>query len=363
MKWKLILNNSDFFKKLLIVYHLIFPFICWYYTVKNPNESDSERYIRLATDLEWTALFDFGDRFVALLIYPFVRLGFGYLTLTLIFSLISLKGFLIYFNLYKSKGYFKNFNKNHILALWLFLPSLHFWTGFLSKDVVVFVMMALVLKTIESKNFKSPILYLFILLSFFIRPYSVIILSLGAFITFLFFSDYALKKKLSYFIALIIFFILTIPIIIEHFLQIKEFDGIIDLVTRFYTKIQESQSTRGSHFFDIFETPYYVKLLVLLIRPLYFDANSTLRIFASIQNTIVIIAFIYYLYLFFKKRKRINKLSYKFAIITAIMFWLIIGTYIFNLGQASRMRVMILPYLFYGLSGMYQKTNETKIKT
>jgi len=359
MIWIKKIIGIDYFKQSLIIYHLIFPFICWYYTINNPKESDSERYIRFATDLDWRSLFDFGDRFIALLIYPFVKIGFGYLTLTLLFSAISLIGFLTYYNLYKQKGYLNLTNSNFLAVFWLFLPSLHFWSSFLGKDAIVFVMLALVLKAIDSKYYKSPLLFLFVVLAFFIRPYSVLIVLLALVISILSFAKIKLKKKIAIALGMFVVLITTTLVLVRFYLNIDSAYTIKAILSQFYNNLQSYQEATGATEYSVLSTSYLEKLSIIAFRPLYFDANSFFQILASVQNTVIIATIVYYGYLFFAKKRRLNNISYKFALIAGLLFLIIIGSYIYNLGQASRMRVMILPFILYALSNLSSNNKKT----
>ncbi|WP_375238857.1 hypothetical protein [Aurantibacter sp.] len=345
--------NYQFLKRILIIYHLLFFLIAYYNIAFNSRTSDGENFIRLALNTEnWWSLFGFGTKFMAFLIYPLVKIGFNYFLLALLSSLISLKGFLIYLDLQKNALYKNKLSILVLSSFWLFLPSIHYWTSLLGKDAIIFLLMAMILKAIKLNNFKSPWIYILLLLAFFIRPYSVFILIASALIILVFFTHKSIKIKLCSVGIFLLLGALSLPVLIKKFLKIKEYDGIQDLIFKFFETIQNFNSSNGSHFFDIFKTSYLEKLTILLIRPLFFDASSFFSHIASFQNSIILIILIYYLYLFLFKRKRLTKLSYKFALLTMLLFWIIISTYIFNLGQASRMRVMILPYLFYALSGL-----------
>lgn len=337
----------------LITYHLIFLIICYFYTAFDNKESDCEKYIRLANDLEWFDLLGFGTKFIGFLIYPLVKLGFGYFFLTLLFSLISLKGFLIYYKLY-----FNNNQKRKINLLiigWLFLPSFHFWTSFLSKDAIIFLMMALVIKAFETKNYKSITLFIVVLASFFIRPYAVILILTSCVFLYLFYSKERIQKKIAYTITLLACFFILLPVLIQHYLKILNYNGFLDLISIFYNKVQGFHIDKGSHFISVAETSYLDRILIVLFRPFFFDASNIFQILSSFQNLII---FLYITIILTKKNSFDFKISHKFALISAVLFLLVISTYIFNLGLASRMQVMIYPFVFYALTSAL-KINET----
>ena len=48
-------------------------------------------------------------------------------------------------------------------------------------------------------------------------------------------------------------------------------------------------------------------------------------------------------------------LEVKFAFLTALGITLLISIYIYNLGLASRMRLMIVPYVIYGVHTIMKK--------
>jgi hypothetical protein len=115
-----------------------------------PN-NDAIKYYNAAVEApNWLSLFSVGGYIVSFLIYPLVKIKVSIAVLFLVFATISFKGFLIYFELLNFKALSK---KVLIIFLFFLIPSIHFWTGFLGKEALLFLLMALVLKHIKLMRF------------------------------------------------------------------------------------------------------------------------------------------------------------------------------------------------------------------
>jgi hypothetical protein len=70
----------------------------------------------------------------------------------------------------------------------------------------------------------------------------------------------------------------------------------------------------------------------------------------SIENSLVLLLFLIVgVYLFVKRKNIIVIEEVKLALLIGFCIMFMIATYIYNLGLASRMRLMFLPLIFYAL--------------
>ena len=107
--------------------------------------------------------------------YPLVSvLKISYFNINIFFSLIGIFGILLIFLVTRKIIYNKNINLSLFIILFLLLPNLHYWTSYLTKDVLVFSFLAMYLfysfSETENKNLKIMLFFYFILVCL-IRPY------------------------------------------------------------------------------------------------------------------------------------------------------------------------------------------------
>ena len=135
----------------LVLYHISCSVFFWYLNCK--NTSDSMLFFLTAKEADnWIELFRIGGDFISFLIYPLTKIGLSYLTITIVFSLISFLGYYVYIQFF-----FKDHFQRPLTTILLFLmyPSIHYWTGGISKEVLVFTFMAIIIQKITLNKIKN----------------------------------------------------------------------------------------------------------------------------------------------------------------------------------------------------------------
>lgn len=312
----------------------------------NDTVVDADVFFKNAKNADsWFSLFGLGSTFMSFLIYPLVKFGASMFVLFLLFATIGYQVFLWFFDqmsLHDSKKMMVH--DIPLVQLFFLLPSLHYWSGFLGKDVLVFFFLSYLLFEVKKKvrlNFLHLIVLALLLL---LRPH-VFAASFVAFFIFLFFQkelSVFFKLKLSIFALLMVGF--SIPIIM-HFGQIEHLT---------YSGILEGWSSINTHAIhsgsgvDLMESSYLERIWLLLFRPLFYDATTIYQYVVSVENSFVLLFFVLgTIYLFVKRKAIIVSDDAKLALLTGCCIVLMISTYIYNLGLASRMRLMFLPFFFY----------------
>lgn len=316
----------------------------WYWSFENGVDV-IDFYNRAALSESWFGLFGTGSTFVRFLIYFFVKLGVNYSVLFFLFSVVSYYGFLNYFKLLQI--YVVNKWQKLLYVLFL-LPSFHFWSAPISKDSLVFFLMSVLLVNIRKQNYLIlPLLFVSIGC---IRPH-VLVMLLLAFILMLFFEEKINKKH-------IIIGVLGLAIgglVMLNFINLSEYT--LDAI---YLKLEQFNNyglTYGKSHLDIFKTSYLERIFALLFRPLFVDAKTLFQYIVSLENIIVLFTLVYALI-----KMKLNNLTQeaKYALFASLFLLLLLGMYIYNLGLASRMRLMFLPYLFYGLCVGLNRTSDNE---
>ena len=117
---------------------------------------------------------ELGSNIISYLLYPLVSvLKISYFNINIFFINWNIWNF-INFLVTRKIIYNKNINLSLFIILFLLLPNLHYWTSYLTKDVLVFSFLAMYLfysfSETENKNLKIMLFFYFILVCL-IRPY------------------------------------------------------------------------------------------------------------------------------------------------------------------------------------------------
>lgn len=290
-------------------------------------------------------LFNPGTRFISFLIYPFVNLGIDYLALSFLFSLIGLVG------LFKiTKLFFPLDTALKKIGVFIMLfPSLHFWTSGLTKESLLIFFMALILEEIFKNKILSIKIFICLCFILFIRPYLFIIILLGLTVKFLMSENFSVKKTIMSITSLIILSLLSIPIF-KFFLNFKSYN--IEEIEKLFYKINLYSVETGSSSFSLENTNYFERFFIVLFRPLFFDSTNFYQFIISIENCSVLFFIFFIIYKTTRNKIKVNS-NILYLLITSVLVVLFLSIYMYNLGLASRMRVMFLPFLILGMVLMF----------
>lgn len=302
-------------------------------------------YDRAANANSWISLFGLGTTFMSFLIYPLVKLGVSMFVLFFLFATISYHTFLMYLN---------NMSNNYegstkvvgipMTQLFFLLPSLHYWSGFLGKDVLVFFFLTFLLFEIKKKSKLTFLHGIVIVLLLLLRPH-VFLATFVAFLIYYIFQNRTVKIKTL--LLMFVFVCISIPIVM-HFVNIDGF-----AYKNFSDKWDEIQAyaSQGGSGINLMDTNYLGRIWLLLFRPLYYDASTFYQYVISAENSAVVLLFLWgIIYLKYKKKEIIIAGDVKLAMFVGCSILLMIAFYIYNLGLASRMRLMFMPMFFYALN-------------
>ena len=134
--------------------------------------------------------FTLGSNFYSYILYPFVSiLKISFLNINLLFSSLSFFGMLFFYSITKNYIYKNNSNLFLFLIILLILPNFHYWTSYLTKEVLIFSFLSFYLFYIfsEKDNYKIKItLFILFLLCFGVRPYFGLVFIISHVIAFIY---------------------------------------------------------------------------------------------------------------------------------------------------------------------------------
>ena len=320
-------------------------------TIAYPENDAFCFYKKTLTADSWLPLFGLGSSFLNFLIYPLVQAGVNLFVLFLFFSAISYQVFLWYFDQMTKHQKNTENTKVALLIQGLFLlPSLHYWSGLLGKDVLVFFFLSyLVFEFKEKTRIKGLHVFISIMLLV-LRPHIF-----GA--TLIAFIIYCLTQKnisKSIKIKVLILSLAITGALVPILMLFVNVDTLAyDSISAKFIELNLYAASKGGSGISLVEVSYPERIWLLLFRPLFYDVKTSYQYIISVENSIVLIIItLSFLYLLYKKKSFVIAKEVKFALLTASCILFMIAMYIYNFGLASRMRLMFLPLFFYVLHYM-----------
>lgn len=363
----IVFKNEDNTHKItlrkLLVYHFLFSFIFYLFT--DNGGGDAWTYWDVARNMETKDFFEYlnisrGTYFLyALNFLPVHFLSMSFLANTMLFGLIGFIGFILFYYIaLKTIDFNTNFYSIRLFPLVFFLPNLHFWSSGVGKDTIVFFGIALFVYGILKKN-KIHLLLLSLILIFFTRPHITLFLIIGYAFATIGSQKIASYKKAIIVVFLIVLGVVLLPIVLEY-AKIEE--ASIESFNEFSeskSKLLSREKTGSA--IDVSSYPLPFKLFTFLFRPLFFDAHNVTSLLASAENLFLVV-----LTFFVLKSKPIKSFKNSPTVIKGLMYFLIIGTFIFsntlgNLGIMIRMRNMFLPGLLIYFLWHFSFNYKTKL--
>ncbi|MDO3693619.1 hypothetical protein QVZ41_01995 [Wenyingzhuangia sp. chi5] len=349
LKKKLELTTSVKIKTFLVLFTLIHYSVSIVFAVylnSFSNINDPKDFFTMATDSNsWLPLLGLGHDFIAFLIYPLVKAGVGIEVLFLIFATISYVAFFKYFKLIG----IRTLEKTSILYLLFYLiPTIHVWTAFLGKEPLLLWLMVVLLEIINNK--KSNVLTFLVLgLIFLIRPHVGLIL---LFVLFLFkLSDKKTPKK--YKIKIVVTFIILICVgiilLMKFFLKFESLS--LESILRYIESFNSGSEDKGGSAISIEDTNIGTRILYLLWMPLpyVYKIKNTLQALVALENIYYVGVMLYIGFVCIKNKLKMTiEKEVQFSFMAAVALMLLFASYLYNLGLGNRMKIMFLPYFFYG---------------
>lgn len=321
---------------IIFLWHTIFSIFYCFFTLY--NVSDALGYFKNSYLVE--PVFSPGTKFIYYITSILTKyISDSYLNITLIYGFFGTLG-LIFFYL-SIKSYLKQLSGYWTLIL--FIPSMSFWSSGLGKDSISFFSVCLFLYAISS-NKKN---YIFVPISFvsmfMVRPHIALMMIVSFVIYFILRSRVHLLVKL-----------ITLPVIIVGVVVssgfVQQYVGLdeasIDSIGSYVDDRQNSNQGGGSSL-DLQSMSYPMQMFTYIFRPLPFDAHSALALFTSIENSILVILF---LYILFKNKFRMRSFiegRHTWLFIYAFLTCSMLAITTANLGIATRQKWMFMPIFLY----------------
>lgn len=266
-------------------------------------------------------------------------IGANYLNTALVFNLIGTIGLVLFYHSIKDLG--RSLTKYWFIII--FIPSMSFWSAGLGKDAISFFAISLLLYSYSCDKKQVVLLPLSFFAMFMVRPHIALVM-LVSFIVYFF-----LRSKIHLIIKLLALPILAFSaIILINFVQgyVGIEEASLDNLGS-YIDQRQGYNTSGGSSLDIASMSYPMQMFTYVFRPLPFEAHSIVTLITSIENTILLLGFVYILL-----KSKFNFQSWiagKNLLFTVYFIFCcsILATTTANLGIATRQKWMFMPVLIY----------------
>jgi len=308
-----------------------------------------------------------------------------YMIISLFFGLFSFAGQWKLFRVFNDY----NNGKNQTLLAYavLYSPSIWFWGSGLMKDSIciggVGFIVSILYKNIIKKqiSFREWLILPFLFyLVFTIKSYIIIILMASIMVVIFVRYVFLLKNAFTRFAVLFLF--LIVSGLIVSFVDFSS--QINDLVEESYSQVKSFQknyealqsedenSKAGFEIsnFDASLSSMVIKspgvIFTVLFRPFLWESKKIIILLTSLESTMLLLLTLFLLVktkvLGFFKIIFTNQLVL-FSFVLSIFFSLIIGFTTFNFGTMTRYKIILLPFYYFMLVAIYNKSIEKSSKT
>jgi hypothetical protein len=228
-------------------------------------------------------------------------------------------------------------------AYWLlFLPSLHFWTSAVGKDAPLFFAICLASWSALSLSRRCLYFAFALLVMMLFRPHIALAAGIAAVVsTALDHRSTGLARLLLFVVAAVGTIYLATTVEATFHVNVADADSISSFFERQHQIGMENTAATG-----VKDAPYVIRLISLLFRPFFFDANGLLAIISSIENLIFLLIVFY----FVRRRSLLKEAiravpGLRFAWIFGMGLTLLLAQVYYNVGLGARQKTMILPPL------------------
>ena len=322
-------------------WHTFFSMIYMYLTLYSMGGDSLGYYARA---LQGNIELEFGTHFIDYVSYILVSyFNLPYLGLFLFFNIIGSIGLVIFYAILYSITRNSSRTIKRMAVLFVFLPSISFWSSAIGKDAISFLAIVLALWAALNLSRRTLLMAIAIVLMLLVRPHMAGILVISLLVSMLIGS-----KKMSFMKKLLISSIIfPIAIILVPFAG--KYAGIQDVTNaeeiNSYIESRQSVNMDGGSSLDITSMSLPVKVFTYLLRPLPHEVHSITSLLSSIDNLLLLGLFLYGVR--FLRVKKITISNHTFMWVYVAIATFLLSSMTPNLGIAVRQKWMIMPILIY----------------
>ena len=270
----------------------------------------------------------------------------SYLGVFLIFNIFGVIGLLAFDASLKVATLNKSKYIKYIATLFVFLPSVSFWTSAIGKDSLAFMAVGLALWAALNLRRGWGIMVIAVLIILLVRPHMAGIMVLTLSGALILQRNFSLSYRLLMGCMAVITAFVLIPFTLNYagLGIMAEMD--INTVST-YIQNRQGYNQRGGGGIDISLMSFPMQLFAYLFRPLPFEAHSIFALISSIENVFLLLVFLSAIrgMLLHKRHNVVESRTYMWLYVS--MSWVVLGLTTANLGISVRQKWMFVPLLAF----------------
>ena len=343
----------------LYIWHTLFCIVYLVYTLTGGVADALAYYLKAHSG---NVAFSLGTDAVEYIIYFLVHgLQISFLGGFLIFNIIGSIGLFALDASLRSIKVTRSRILNWFAGSIAFFPSASFWSSAIGKDAIAFFSVCSALWAALELRRRKALMGIAVGTMLIVRPH-VAAFMVTALALSLFLGARAVKISVFQRVLLVILSMIAVffigPMAMDY-VGLPEGFEISTIKDEF--DIRQSYEHRGGSSFDISGMPLPLRFFTYLFRPLPFEAHNIFAFFTSIENTVLLVLFLFTVWaIFYKKATGPN---YGFLWLYVIFATSTLAPLTANLGIASRQKWMILPMLIYLLLTNYASFQNKRFRS
>ncbi|MFA0031224.1 MULTISPECIES: hypothetical protein [unclassified Vibrio] len=323
---------------MLYCYHTIFS--CVYFGYVSTFGGDAAQYI-IPGSVFHGREFALGTIALVHFCELLQEIGFSNLGIWLLFNSFGSIGLVYIASVLMDVANRGHLSRNLVLVF-IFLPSVSFWSAGVGKDAISFMAIGLALYAALNFVKRIPLLILAIAFMLLVRPHMAGMMVIAVVISV------ALSKQINFIPRLIVGAIgLGVAAIMIPFAL--NYAGVSEDASNLgeYIDARANSNQDGGSSLDIASLPLPLQMFTYLFRPLPFEVRSITQLLASIDNMVLL----YLCYVAFKARAIVRNLTLPgnrvFMWWYVLIAWVLLSMTTANLGIAMRQKWMFAPILIF----------------
>jgi hypothetical protein len=285
-------------------------------------------------------------------------LGATYLDTFMLFQAFGFAGLIILARLFSEIQNKILVPQNPQYILLLFVPSVNFWTSAIGKDAPLFFAVSVCLWSMMQLNRRWGYYLASLAIMVVFRPHMAMLAVISLALSTLFGSTASVGRKIGLLVAAGVGIWLTAGAVESTFgvnaISASSLDDYIDQKTREFS-MDTGRTSLG-------RAPFYLKVVSLLFRPLFFDASGAMGLIASVENLAVLLAFVYMIRHWADLAHLMRRVPFvRFTVSFAFCTLLLLSIMYYNVGLGLRERVMAYPMVFCTLVAVWSFVRKKKL--
>jgi hypothetical protein len=295
--------------------------------------------------------------------YNMMENGFGLSTQFVVWIVQIIKGvvggtYLDYFLLFQAVGFFglailmrimeeifleMDTPQPRLSYALLFLPGLHFWTSAIGKDAPLFTAICLAIWASMQLSRRFIPLGIAIAIMILVRPYIALVAMVALAVMFIGNKRIHVALRLVLGAVAIVGAVLAATTVQSAFnIDVTNADSVSEFLARREALIENVDASGNT----AVNAALPLRILSLLFRPLFFDAQGWFAYIASLESVVALVA-VGYLLLHLRSSIRLSRAApfLRFGMTLTIGVTFLLGLTYFNVGLGLRQRTMIMPGL------------------